>query len=167
MVNIKVPLGQSLTKFPNIKRSIPEFSKKAPEQATSDLSFLKIMADTGRLVFSTDNTQGADGSFAAIIPQNGETFYFLGGSWNLTLTPNDDVSITLRNDGSSIESVGAVAGTTGENHFGTWKTTLDSLIGNGTKAYDILYAEAGGGPNARANIYGYILPSETLSSRGG
>jgi len=164
---ISLPLGKGVSKFPNLTLAKPEFQKGSEQKAGSDLEFIKTLADRGRLVFSDDNTQSTTGSFASIIPQNGETFYLLGGSWNLTLTPADDCSITLRNDGSSREIVGAITDSNEGNFYGIWNTKLDALIGNGVKAYDLLFTTAGGGPTANANIYGYLLPSETLSSRGG
>ena len=100
MTNIQVPLGQSLTKFPNIRRSKPEFEKGVAEKtAGSDLEFTKILADRGQLVFSTDNTATVTQSLGAITPQNGETFYFIGGSWEFTLDASSSGTLALRNDG--------------------------------------------------------------------
>ncbi len=166
MTNIQVPLGQSLTKFPNIKMAKPEFTKRTEDKAGSDIEFFKILADRGRMVFSTDNTQASTGSFAAIIPNNGETFYFIGGAWELAAEIDSAATIELRNDGISRESVSVLTDLVAREERGAWQLKFDSLIGDGSKTYDILMTETTNPVVASANIYGYILPSETLSSRG-
>ena len=168
MANIQVPLGQSLTKFPNIRRSKPEFEKGVAEKAAgSDIEFFKTLADRGRLVFSTDNTQSSTGTFGAITPQNGETFYFLGGSWQIELGLVSSGELDLRNDGIVRESISfANSNVDFRESNGLWALKFDSLIGNGTRTYDMLFTETEAAIVANASIFGYILPSETLSSRG-
>jgi len=166
MVNISLPIGKGITKFPNLKLSKPEFRKGiAEKQAGSDIEFFKIMADRGRLVFSDVDTTSNSGSMSAITPNNGDTFYFLGGSWQMFLAGNSEGSIELRNDGISRERISHLNQDPVQVR-GAWELRFDALIGDGVKSYDLLFTEVTAAVIATTNIYGYILPSETLSSRG-
>ena len=167
MANIQVPLGQSLTKFPNIKMAKPEFEKGIGEkQAGSDIEFLKTLADRGRLAFGSGSLVNT-GTIASITPLNGETFYFLGGSWQFDMGITAGGSIQLRNNGVVREEVSSQSGLEVLMTNGVWVVKFDSLIGNGVKTYDLLFTRDTTVLTVNASMYGYILPSETLSSRGG
>ena len=171
MVNISVPIGKgtgkTLTelKFPDIPRAKPDI-KFSEKTANSDLEFIKLLADQGRLVFSTNNTATTTTAFAEIIPLNGETFYFFNSNWSVTTTSGGATgTLEIRNDGVSRESILIPTSSQGITH-GVWGLRFDSLVGDGVKQFDAFLTESVNPLTANCSISGYILPSETLSSRG-
>ena len=156
MVNIQVPITQK-DKF-GFARSQPE-PKITEKTANSDLEFLKQLADQGRLVTAT-GSRTTTGTLAEIIPQNGETFYLIDAQYNFD-SSSALATIELRNDGT----VKSIITSPGTPIVGFFAVKFDSLVGNGVKQYDVLVTDVGT-TTADVTINGYLLPSETVSSRG-
>ena len=156
-MSVSVPIKPK-DKF-GFTRSQPEQGQdqKAPQ---SDLEFLKHLSDKGRLVSAT-GSRTTTGTLATITPQNGETFYLISAQYNF-FSSSTVATIELRNDGT-IKSV--LTGTSSDTNIGVFAVPFDSLIGNGVKVYDVLVTVVGT-TRVDITINGYILPSETLSSRG-
>ncbi len=157
---ITVPIGKGITKFPNIKQAIPEFTKTNFEEAPTDQVFLKRIHDEGRFRTS-EGARSTDGIMASIVPLNGETFYLLGGKFQLQTTGGG--RIELNNDGVIRERYGAEINGIVK---GAWVITTDSLIGDGIKAYTVDLTNESGASAVSGSIFGYIESSPTLSSRG-
>ena len=165
MTDIKVPIGRGLTqqieKFPNIPKSIPEFEKISFVDSTTDLAFLKQIHDGVRLITS-EGSRSTDGEMASIVPLNGETFYLLGGKYQIQTTGGGRME--LNNDGVIRERYNAEIN---DIVKGAWVITTDSLRGNGTKAYTVDLFNESGTTAVSGSIFGYVQASPTLSSRGG
>ncbi len=153
MVSIKVPIR-------SLKRT-RKSSSSPLERSTTDLQFLKTIHDEGRFRIS-EGSRSTDGTMASIVPNQGETFYFLGGKFQIQTTGGG--RIELNNDGVIRERYSAVINGIVE---GAWKLTTDSLRGDGIKAYTVDLANESGASAVSGSIFGYIIASPTISSRGG
>ena len=161
MVNIQVPISEANLEFPKFKRSIPEFSKFEASKTNTDLQFMKDLADRGK--FRTrEGSRSDSGTVASFTPNQGETFYFLGGTW--VFNTDGGGSVRLLNDGVVRERQNA---DTVNQTRGNWNLEGDSLIGNNSKAYTIELVNESGSSACSGSIFGYVEQSETLSSRGG
>ena len=157
---IQVPIGKGITKFPSFKQAQPEFTKLAATDAKTDQAFLKTIHDEGRFRID-EGARSTDGTMASIIPLNGETFYLLGGKYQIQTTGGG--RIELNNDGVIRERYGAEINGIVK---GAWVITTDSLIGDGIKAYTVDLTNESGASAVSGSIFGYIESSPTLSSRG-
>ena len=125
---IQVPLGKSLTKFPNIKLSKPqEGFPKIPERATSDKAFLVNLAKTGRMVYFLN--EGAGNDLITITPPTGTTFFFLASVITNQQAAASSV-VSLINDGFVRERVVLQA----DERY-QFKLPIDRLIGDGMKNF--------------------------------
>ena len=71
---IQVPIGKGITKFPQFKRSIPEFTKESIQKpiAQSNLQFLHDITRDQKFI-QLEGTLNLN-----ITPASGSTFYYLG-----------------------------------------------------------------------------------------
>ena len=152
---IKVPIGRGI---------ISQIQEKPQTGITaqSELQFFKDLAVDGRLV-TNSSTRTTSGTVATIIPPNGSTFYFLEASYSgqINNVGNPVSFYQLIKDGNVIERIDVKNDQTTSGRF---ETPFDSLVGNGTRSYDIEFTfDAGQTGNASGTICGYL--ENTLSFR--
>ena len=99
-------------------------------QPVTDLAFLKKLGDEGKLI-TRSGTRTSDGNIVSIVPNTGETFYYLFGSWSIIT--GTDCTITLENDGNVIESVVVIASQSPQN--GLFVSKFNSMIGDRIRAF--------------------------------
>ncbi len=152
---IKVPIGRGI---------ISQIQEKPQTGITaqSELQFFKDLAVDGRLV-TNSSTRTTSGTVATIIPPNGSTFYFLEASYSgqINNVGNPVSFYQLIKDGNVIERIDVKNDQTTSGRF---ETPFDSLVGNGTRSYDIEFTfDASQTGNASGTICGYL--ENTLSFR--
>ena len=160
LVSVKVPIVDKST---TRKRRFPK--RDLATKFSSDLAFMKQIADDGRLRIDQGsfNTASSTGTSAEIIPNQNETFYLLSASF--LQTQQISGSTTLQNDGV-VRERSAFAG----NNIvllGEFSLPIDSLIGDGVKSYRMRVTNGGGTNSCSGTLVGYVESSVTLSSRGG
>ncbi len=152
---IKVPIGRGI---------ISQIQEKPQTGITaqSELQFFKDLAVDGRLV-TNSSTRTTSGTVATIIPPNGSTFYFLEASYSgqINNVGNPVSFYQLIKDSIVLERIDVKNDQTTSGRF---ETPFDSLVGNGTRSYDIEFTfDAGQTGNASGTICGYL--ENTLSFR--
>ncbi len=161
MANIKVPiLIQERDKF-GFPISQPEKGIGTETESLTDIAFLKKLGDEGKLI-TRSGTRTTVGTIVSIIPSNGETFYYLFGSWSIQTTGS--ATATLNNNANEIESV--TVDSTQVTRDGLFVTKFNAMIGDGIRAFTVELDAETGATTAQASITGFIEKSKTLSSRG-
>ena len=155
-LSVKVPIRKT-----KLGKRSPQ-SKKF-QNTTSDLEFLKEISDFGEVIIRSGNRSTTGTAVSFVVP-DGKTFYFISGFFQISTQTSG--SIRLQNDGVTREDYVGIAGTV-EAFRGAWQLPTDSLIGDGVKAYTIDVTAGAGTNRIGGSIVGYIINSETLSSRGG
>ena len=162
MANIKVPIGRAILeqrdKF-GFPISQPELGIGKDTESLTDLAFLKKLGDEGKLI-TRSGTRTTNGTVVSIIPNTGETFYYLFGSWSMR---TGNITLTLENDGNEIESVSMDNTQVAVN--GLWVTKFNAMIGDGQRIFSVEMVETATSI-ATASITGFIEKSSTVSSRG-
>ncbi len=130
-MSIRVPVRKGKL---NIPFSQPEFKPTSIDldKVTSDLEFLRLLAEDIRLVFLQDEST-TSGDLITVTPQTGTTFFFLG-----CVVQNTDPSegeFRLDNDGTTRERILLQPNETYE-----FKLPIDRLVGSMTRSF-ILVAE--------------------------
>ena len=151
MANIKVPIGK---RFEERER----FLEKMTQQPTSDIQFLKKLADEGKVINRSATTSDNATVVVTFAPPNGSTFYLLKTS--CTGANGGDVFLEFTNPTELIDEQAFPAVNTNVQ----FTITNVSLVGNGSRALQIRTASNGGSLTCSFN--GYIENSTTLSSRG-
>ena len=161
---IQVPIGKGITKFPNIKRSQPEFipqqKEKSPElTASTEGAWLKSLADQGKLRVIVGGGAGV-ATETVITPASGETFHLIGASGDASGAG----SLTLRAIvGGDSKIIDVMRFTTEQLNAEVKNARGFSLVGNGI---DILQWTLQAGASYNDRVLGYIENTETQSSRG-
>ncbi len=151
---IQVPIGKGITKFPNIKRSIPEFTKGSISRFENDITFLKDKADRDSYVqlFASNSTAGA---IVSITPDTGTTFYFLAGQ--CTNDSGSEDTFTLTSDQFSTLGQGGLTNTVEtrilqDNEVYKFACPILRLVGNMSDSIAIEHGDFSGS----ASMYGWI-----------
>ena len=145
MADITVPIGKGITKFPSQRFSKPEFEKKPPQIANSDLAFLQNLTENLRLVIQTGSIATAN-DIITVTPDTGTTFYFLGGVIQNTDTLEGEFQIV--NNGTIREIV-----LLQPDEIYEIKLPLDRLVGNMVDTFTITGNTAA--ISATASLFGW------------
>ena len=144
---IKVPIGRGATLQ-------PQRIKQPESLATTDLEFTQKLADEGKTLAITETFTGNSAQLLSFTPPNGSTFYLICGkahdsqtavAWNLSI--NGVLFESFRFDGGVSQTI---------------ETKL-SVVFPDTFTIDIVSSTGG---IHRVNLFGYLEPTETTSSRG-
>ena len=130
MTDIKVPIGRGVAQFVS-----EEFTKKSEQKATTDLQFLKEIADKGQMITASGSAT-ATGDVTSIEVPAGSTLYLITStySWTATGAGNANASaINLIVGPDIIESKRINLST---NDSGAFLAPFARLIGNGQTGDD-------------------------------
>ena len=151
----QVPLGQSLVKFPNIRFSKPEFTKKETTGSTSktDLEFLINLTEDRRLIIE-EGSITTTGDMITITPDTGTTFFFLGAVVQNTDPSAGDAS--LINNGTTRELV-----TLQPDEIYEFKLPIDRLVGNMSNTFQLRGLSAN--ISMQGSLYGWTENTKKIS----
>ena len=147
-----MPLGQSLTKFPNIKMSKPEILPVS-ENATNTLQFLHDLVDDSEIRSQVDSTT-LSGTATSFTPNNGDTYF--------------PISVTIGNSSASTQLVEIINASSIPIVFIVptltqlkYDLTSERLVGNGSDSFSVNLV------NALASIntvqVGYIKKTKRIA----
>ena len=153
---IQVSLGQGISKFPKLKQSIPEFTKKEIDTITanSDLQFLHDLSEGLRLIIE-HNDGTTSGDMITIMPDTGSTFYFLGAVV-LNDDPTTDGVFHIDNAGTIREQVTLTPDTSYE-----FKIPMDRLVGNMSDSFTLVADTAN--VNSRTSLWGWVENTKKIA----
>ncbi len=145
---IQVPLGKSLTKFPNIRLSKPEERKTKLPSQLSDLQFLQsiVEADQRKTFIFEQASRTTAGDIITITPDTGTTFFFLGAVVQ-NIDAASEGTFRIDNRDTIRERVQLQI-----DEIYDFKLPMDRLVGNMSQTFTLVVE---GGSDCEGSLWGW------------